>query len=165
MRIFFELLFSLNYHPTTIGYEYHGLKLRPVFGENNDNWYFDDINSRSAKRANDKLLLAYADAFRRTGLSLFSSVIMERLVLSSMMDFVDRPRKEYLDYLHHFIWLGKPFVGKNHGSHKGVWKRGNRAFVLPSWVVNRYYSLASNRKLSKTINRIISWMPFRKKGR
>lgn len=162
MRIFFELLFSLNYHPTTVDYEYHGQKLRPVFGEDgNDNWCFDNMTSRLAKRSNDAILLSYADAFRLSGLAAYTNEIMERLALPTLIDFVDRPRKEYLDYLHHFIWWGKPFVGKNHGSKKGVWKRGNHAYVLPSWIINSYYLLISSQSFRKKTIRLFSWIPFR----
>lgn len=134
MRIFFELLFSVNFHLTTIGYECRGKTIRPVFGENSeDNWCFDNMTHHLAKRNNDMVLLSYVDAIELTGLVSFADTIMGRLVLPTMVEFVDRPRKEYLDYFQHFILWERPFVGKKHGAHKGIWKRGNRAFVFPVW--------------------------------
>lgn len=155
MRIFFELLFSLNFHSTLVGYEYHGETIRPVFGkDNNDDWYFDNKSSREVKRDNDKLLSSFTDAFLKTNLSVYNDMVMERLALPTLLDFVDRPQKEYLDYLRHFIWKGKPFVGKLVGPKQGVWKRGNRAYSLPSWL----YSIISNTVYRKKFNKLASWI-------
>lgn len=166
MRILFELLLSLNYHCTVVDYEFHGEKIRPVFKkDDHDKWCFDNRSSRQAKKDNDSMLIAYSNAFALLGLHNHSDMILERLAVPSMLDFVDRPRKEYLEYLHHFIWWGKPFVRRVRGSKKGVWKRGNRAFVLPSWMMNLYYSLISNQVVRKKINRFVSWMPILKKVR
>ena len=163
MRILFELLFSLNYHPTVVDYEYHGHRMRPVLGKDEtDRWGFDQMSPREAKRNNDQMLLRYAEAYVLMGLPSQNTMVMERLSLPTLLDFVDRPRKDYLDYLHHFLWVDRPFVGKVRGSKKGVWKRGNRAFTAPSWLMNRYYAWIKDQNFRKKINRIVSWMPLPK---
>lgn len=168
MRVFFELLFSLNFHKTVIGYEYHGPLLRPVFGnDTNDQWHFDNIDSRSAKRNNDRLLLKFTDAFVRTGLHHYTDTILERLATPSLIDFVDHPRKEYLDYLHHFIWWGKPFVGTSKERKKAVWARGTRSYSLPKWILLPYYAVVSNAERRDRLNKLASLLSchptFRKK--
>ena len=157
MRIFFELLFSLNHHPTISGYEYHGTRLRPTFGKDeNDEWFFDNMDVRTAKRNNDYLSDTMTRAFLSTRIDNFHSQILEFIAIPTLIDFVDCPRKEYMEYLHHFIWWGKAFVGHLIGKEKGVWSRGNRAYCIPRWLLKIYYSLLHNITIRRKLNHLIS---------
>ena len=76
------------------------------------------------------------------------------LAFPTLADFVDMPRKEYLPFMHDLFWWDRPFVGKLWGKRKGVWTRGNRAYVAPSWMLAFYYSIIGNNKLRKRLNAI-----------
>ena len=159
----FELLISLNYHNTIVGYTFHGNRIRPEFCRDEiDRWHFDNMTCRLAKRNGDQMLLTFADAFVRTGLSTWNTMVMERLAVPSLIDFVDRPRHTYLEYLHHFIYWDRPFVGLPYGTRKGVWKRGSRSYFFPPWLVGVYYALLSSSVFRKKINQFVSWIPLRK---
>lgn len=160
MRIFFELLFSLNFHPTILGYEYHDKSIRPVFGkDDNDEWFFDNMDYHSAKKNNDILLQQITDAIIKTNLHQFYLQMLEHIAIPTLVDYIDCPRKEYTEYLHHFIWFGKPFAGCITGKRKGVWARGNRGYSIPKWIINTYYELIRHTTIRKKINRFVSWIP------
>ncbi|MBR1783970.1 MAG: hypothetical protein IJ760_00830 [Bacteroidales bacterium] len=156
MRIFFELLFSVNYHNTVVGYEYHGDRLRPVLApDKRDEYSFTNRPSRDIKRNNDSLLMLFTDAFVSTGLLGHSEEVLRQAAIPTLIDFVDMPRREYCAYLNRFHFWGKPFVGSLWGGHnEGVWKRGNRAYSLPAWVTTWGYSVMRNAALRRRINHI-----------
>lgn len=160
MRIFFELLFSLNFHHTIHGYEYHGKLMRPIFGQDdNDEWFFDNMNYHFAKKNNDLLLQQITDTIIKTNLHQYYVQMLEHFAIPTLIDYIDCPRREYTEYLHHFIWFGKPFVGHIMGDSKGVWARGNRGFCIPRWIINTYYELIKHTTIRKKINQFASWIP------
>ena len=156
MRIFFELVFSLNYHKQTVDYEYHGEKIRPLFAEDlEDRWSVSRIGTRKAKSDNDRLIAAMTDAYASTGLFHYAGEVFKGIAFPTLSDFVDMPRKPYLEYLRDFVWKGRPFVGKPWGAGRGVWLRGSRAYTFPSWMVKCCYSVMRNPNLRKRINALL----------
>lgn len=159
MRSFFELLFSLNNHGKTIGYEYHGDQLRPLLGKDDDDqWSIVGMGTRKARWCNDRMINSMTRYYVMTGLFKYANEVFNAIAIPTLTDFVDAPRKEYLQYLHHFEWCGKPFVGKLKGRQKGVWNRGNCAYALPSWVVRTGYSMMEKPKLRRKLNDWLGWM-------
>ncbi|MBQ9417591.1 MAG: hypothetical protein IJU19_03325 [Bacteroidales bacterium] len=135
MRILYELFFSLNFHRKTYGYALRGDRLRPVLREDRHD-AFDAgslASTRRAKRANDQLLCNFADGFAATGLVAYSHEVLHHLALPTLVAFSDRPHKEYLHYLARVSWWHRPFVGRLWGKGRGVWRRGNLFYSLPSW--------------------------------
>lgn len=136
MKIFFELIISLNYHQRTAGYESHGKSVRPFFGEDGDDqWFVDGMGIRRAKKNNDQLALGFCNAFVSTGLFRYSEQLFDHFIVSSLTEFFDCPQKKYLPYLHRFVWWGRPFVGPIVGKHKGLWRRGSLFYSLPSFLL------------------------------
>lgn len=157
MRIFYELLFSLNHHKKTYGYEYHQSRIRPVFADDGDDTYhFDNIEKLGLlNKSNNRLLEAFAEGFIATGLSSLCHDVFHHIALPTLIEFVDRPRKDYLDYLHHFIWCGKPFVGHLHGKGKGVWKRGNIFYTLPEFLASPLRHILASPELRRKLNQLL----------
>lgn len=157
MRILFELILSLNYHKRTIGYEFHGNTLRPVFSTDTDDaWYINGTNIKQAKYYNDKLAVLFSEAMTATGLYHFNRDILSQIVIPTIIEFIDSPRKQYLKYLHRFIWGTRPFVGRLLGKQKGVWKRGNFFYTLPSPISSILRFIFSSAILRRQVNHIIS---------
>ena len=157
MRILFELILSINYHKRTVGYEYHGAIVRPVLEEDSeDKWYFEGIDVRRAKRNNDSMAQAFADAVVSTGVYKFSKDIFSHLAVPSLVSFVDRPLKDYLRYLHRFIWCKRPFVGSLWGN-KGVWKRGNLFYGLPRFMTKVLCFVLSDAESRRRLNNLLAW--------
>lgn len=158
MRLLPELVFSLNYHKKTYGYEYHGQKLRPVFKDDeDDSWVFDGPSARIVKRNNDMILSRFSDSFKIVGLLPHVDSIFENNSTHILADFVDSPYKDYLHYLHRFVWWGSPLVGSIHGKNKGVWKRGNLFYSLPGLLTTPLRWVLSNAKLRRQLNQLLSW--------
>lgn len=135
MKLFFELILSLNYHRKTVGYERHGKTMRPVFGEDaDDQWRVEKQGERHAKRLNDCLAFGCCNAFVDTGLYRYGDQLFEHVVIPSLTSFFDCPQKVYLRYLHRFVWWGRPFVGLALGKNKGLWHRGSLVFCLPGFL-------------------------------
>lgn len=134
MKIFFELILSLNYHRKTIGYERRGDRMRPVFGnDDDDRWCVEGIGTRSAKKYNDRLSLKLCEAVVDTGLYRYNDQLFDHVVLSSLADFFTYPKKTYLHYLRRFVWWDRPFVGPVVGKSRGLWRRGNLFYCLPGF--------------------------------
>ena len=134
-RVLYEILFSLNYHSKTVGYRRAGDRIRPVFGnDEEDSWTFRTHRVRTMKKENDLLLTAFAEGVAATGLCRYSSQILERIALTTLAEFFNRPDKNYLDYLHDFQYWDVNYVDKRW--KKNVWKRGSTAFSFPSWMTD-----------------------------
>ena len=156
MRIMPELIFSINFHKKTYGYEYHGRYLRPVFKDDDDDqWLFDNNDVRTMKRHNDTLLSKYANSIVSAGLIPHSKPILDFLAFPTLTDYLDCPRKEYLRYLLHFFWWNKPFVGHISGKHKGVWKRGNLFYSLPCFITTPLRIILGNPALRRRLNQLL----------
>ncbi len=159
MRILPELLFSLNYHKKTYGYEYHCELLRPIFKDDDDDqWEFDGQCPQIMKRNNDTILSKFTDAFVQVGLHQYSADIFNSLTLKMFTEYIDYPRKEYLNYLHHFIWWGHPFVGSISGKKKGVWQRGNYFYSLPVFFSNCARHILGNTQKRRRLNQLLTWI-------
>lgn len=151
-RVIVELLFSLNYHDRTIGYEVHGDLIRPILqSDGEDDWHMSgDI--RMAKRQNDMMAIAFADAFISTCIYKFFKEILYQLSIPTLLDFYNRPTKKYLTYLHRFFVGSTPYVGCFFGNQKGIWKRGNLIFTLPD-VLASFVLLVLNNKMVHKFHR------------
>lgn len=137
MRILYELAFCLNHHKKTIGYEPHGGLWRPILAEDREDVLsFKNSDIRSMKKANDKLLLEYATALKRTGLVAYNTEILNLLALPTFIDFISYPPKTYLPYLNDFQLSGASFVGRLYNRKHSIWKRGNIIYALPSFFTN-----------------------------
>ena len=135
MKLFFELVLSLNYHSKTVGYERHGNMERPVFGEDaDDQWCIVKQGVREAKKLNDRLALGYCDAFLNTGLCRYGDQLFEQVAIPTLTSFFAYPQKTCLRYLHRFVWWGRPLVGSVFGKAKGLWHRGSLIFCLPGFL-------------------------------
>ena len=157
MRIFYELVFSLNYHLKTVGYEYHKNLLRPVLCiDKDDQCGFENQTLRSAKRDNDTLLCSFAKAVHATGIDGFHNALFEHVVIPTFVEFVDRPQSVYLGYLHRLKWWNRAFVGSIHGKNCGVWKRGNYFYRVPSAIAALLRFLLSNAAIRRGLNRLVS---------
>ncbi len=138
MKLLYELMLSLNHHKKTKGYVLCHDKATPVLGEDSDdNWYIKG-GTRLAKRHNDVMAIAYAEAFINTGLHLHAPKIFEEIAIPSLSNFVHHPHKKYLKFMNRFIWWGKPFVGPPFGKKKGVWKRGNLFKYSPQFICSLF---------------------------
>lgn len=156
MRIFYELLFSLNFHKKTLAYEYHGDKIRPVFASDlEDEWSFVGASSRMVKKNNDTLLLGVADAMMATGMTAYCNEIFENIAQLTLADFISYPRKEYLEYMNHFYWKGKPFVKSGFRKNQGVWKRGCLFNTMPGFIVEFLRSLSYRPYLRHRLNNLV----------
>ena len=132
MKIFFELILSLNYHRKTAGYECRGNVVRPYFGKDEDDqWDVEGMGCRQAKKFNDRLALAYCDAVVNTGLVRYADQLFEQVVIPSLTSFFYCPHRTYLHYLSRFVWWGRPFVGRRFGRYNGLWHRGSLMYSLP----------------------------------
>ena len=159
MRIFYELLFSLNFHKKTMRYEYHGDKIRPEFAKDiEDDWDFIGASVRAVKKNNDNLLLEIAEAVMLTGLTCFYNEIFENIAQQTLADFISYPRKEYLEYLNHYYWNGMPFVEKWYCKNKGVWKRGCLFYTIPNFVVEFLHSLSYRPYVRRQFNNAVDWI-------
>lgn len=137
VKIFLELVFSLNYHLKTTGYELHGEACRPVLDhDNEDLWCFENTSNREAKKLNDQLAIQFSQACSCVGLVPSCDQLFERVSIPTLSRFIDAPSKEYLHYLHDFVWEGRPLVGALVGKGKGVWHRGNLFYSLPRFIVS-----------------------------
>jgi hypothetical protein len=157
---FYETFFSFNLHSKTIGYEYHSSVVRPIFSDTSshgEDWTCSNNSQRIIKRENDKMVLMYIDAIKKTGLVDYTGTAYSRLLIPILADFVSYPRKQYVDYLHSFLWRKQPFVGHMLGHNKGVWHRGNRAFSLPQFILNHLYLILSQSRNRRKLNQVFSW--------
>lgn len=158
MRIIYELLFSVNYHLKTYGYEYHKKALRPVLRKDkDDDFCFEERTIREVKKSNDRLVCSFAKAFHASGIDSFSKTIFDHVVIPTYVEFVDRPQKVYLNYLHVFKWWNSPFVGNIRGKKRGVWKRGSYFYRLPVFIASPIRFFLSRPKLRSQLNQLISW--------
>ena len=160
MRIVYELLISINYHKKTYGYdERHGV-IRPVFSEDKDDTFIfnNGKTPQENKRNNDNLLLAFTNGLRETGLYTFHHDIFHHIALPQLIDYTNYPHKEYLHYLHRFIWWSKPFVGILWGKGKGVWKRGSLFYCLPRFIATPLRAILSDDKKRRRLNRMLTWI-------
>lgn len=136
-RILYELVFCLNHHKKTIGYEPHGGLWRPILTEDcEDILSFKNNDIRSMKKSNDKLLLEYVTALEKTGLVRYCSEIQNQLALPTFIDFISYPPKIYLPYLNDFQLSRASFVGRLYKREHSIWKRGNIIYSLPSFFTN-----------------------------
>lgn len=157
MGIFFELLFSLNFHSKVIDYESRGESIRPVFHpDTEDYWCFTNADVRTLKRDNDALLINMARAIMLTGLDTFEDSIFESIALPTLSDFISYPPREYLNYLHRFQLWGEPFVEKIYRKQKGIWKRGNTFYSLPTLLSRWVCSLLSSPHFRQRMNQIVT---------
>ena len=158
IRILYELLFSVNHHYKVFGYERRrtGI-LRPVLKPDEwDKWGFTGQGVRSVKKSNDRLCESFAQACLSTGILPHCDTIMERLLLPTLVEYTDRPRRTYLDYPAHFLWWEKPFVGAIRGKDKGVWKRGNLFYSLPAFLTTPLRHVLGNYRMRRRFNSLAS---------
>lgn len=158
---FFEPFCSFNLHSKTIGYEYHGSFVRPIFGDDSkygEDWVCVNNSHRIVKRNNDKTAVMYTDAIKKTGLIEHALDLYSNISIPTLADFVSYPRKEYVEYLRCFLWWGQPFVGRMLGLNKGVWKRGNWAYSLPRLILNSVYQLLPSPGRRRKLNQMLSWI-------
>lgn len=156
MRIFYELLFSLNFHKKTMAYKYHGERIRPEFAvDKEDDWCFVGDSSRLVKKNNDTLLLGIANAMMVAGMTDYCNEIFENIAQQTLADFISYPRKEYLEYLNHYYWNGKPFVEKQYCKNKGVWKRGCLYYTMPNFIAELLRSLSYRPYLRRQLNNLV----------
>lgn len=137
VKIFLELVFSLNYHQKTMGYEFHGEVCRPILDhDNEDLWYFENTSNRDAKKWNDQLAIQFSKACSCVGLVPRCDQLFERVSIPTFSSFIDAPSKEYFHYLQDFVWEDRPLIGPMVGKRKGVWHRGNLYYSLPRFLVS-----------------------------
>lgn len=159
MRILYELVFSINFHKRTIGYEYHDSIMRPVFEtDSEDKWFIEGADVRQTKRDNDRMALVFVNYFYAVGLNFFSKDILYRITVPTLAEFVDRPNRTYLQFLHYFVWQGSPFVGRIFGRKKGVWSRGNLFYSLPSVIIVPLRTILSDTGRRSKYNRLLAWI-------
>lgn len=136
MRVLYELVFCLNYHLKTSGYEKHGNIVRPVFTKDDD-FSLKNKNIREVKKSNDDLITQYTRAYVAAGLIPYSQQLIRLVTLPTFVDFVSYPHRQYLSYLHEFHYDSRPFVGKIYGKEHPVWKRGSIVYSLPRCIANK----------------------------
>lgn len=160
MRIIYELLISINYHKKTYGYEKRHDMIRPVFCEDNDDSFMlnNDKTPQENKKNNDSLLVAFTTGFINTSLQSFHNEVLHYIALPQLIDYSNYPHKQYLNYLHQFLWWGKPFVGAFRGKNKGVWKRGNLFYNLPGFITTPLRAILSDDKTRRRLNRMLTWI-------
>lgn len=140
IRIFFEILFTLNYHKKTIGYQKRGSKVLPVFEEDDmDSWSMPFV--REKKLCNDKLLSFFARSLIKTKTVDYYEEILQNISLPTWESFIEFPRREYLDYLHELKINGKRFVDVSMPWEKtrSEWGRGGHVFSLPRRFADRWF--------------------------
>lgn len=158
----YEIFFSMNNAPRTIGYTMKGNVSVPLFDNNNDNDGYWTINSTFYMNLYKKLLFDFITGYIDTGLYKYSDVVFENIAVVTLNDFFKNPTKEYLMALVDFRCCinGKdiPFVinssifqfVKTRGRNC-VWKEGSLAYMLPSRLVhlNKKYHIVSRASSSK----------------
>lgn len=155
MRILYELVFCLNYHKKTVSYEPHGNTIRPVFAEDKEDIIsFKDTNLKKIKQSNDKLLIEYAEAIVKTGLSEYGNEILNLLALPTLVDFTSYPDKIYLSYLHGFQLSGHSFVGNLYGRKRSLWKRGSIVYNIPNIIVKLFVPIVRKEKVRHLLLKI-----------
>ena len=149
VRKFIELIFPMNFHSRTVGYERRNDgRMRPVF-DNTQNG--DDItlnNFRAMKRQSDQLLVQYADAFSRVQLHRYAYETLHQAVLPAFGRFLLHPERPYVDWLSRFRYNGKPYVAQLWRG-KGCWQRGSLAYSLPKALWRWIDSLSGSRSIRR----------------
>lgn len=137
VRIYLELLFPLNFHKKTTGYEYHGNKVRPQFSEDTT----DKVSLpkfQSVKRENDILLTKWASAFMTTNLYHYSHEILHSLAIPNLGEFALAPSKDYTQHLNIFVINGKNYVCKltprNIFKKNYIWLLGSIVYTMPDFL-------------------------------
>jgi predicted HAD superfamily hydrolase len=141
VRIFFEILFTLNYHKKTIGYQKRGCQVLPILGEDDtDSWSMPSV--REKKSYNDKLLTFFTEALIKTESVDYYNEILQNLSLPTWESFIEFPKREYLDYLHELKINGKHFVDVNlpFRKTKSEWIRGGHVFSLPRRFADKWFN-------------------------
>lgn len=131
-RVFFEILFTLNFHKKTIGYTKRANHITVNLAtDTSDSWFIDNV--RQKKRDNDKLLIAYTDAFINCKLVDYADDIIETIALPTWSSFIQYPKRIYLDYLHELHINGKPFITEFNllKPDNCRWRRGSIVYSLP----------------------------------
>lgn len=139
-RIFFEILFTLNYHKKTIGYIQRENHIRIVFGnDTSDRWVMNDVKQK--KKDNDALLSAFTEAFIATHLVEYAEDILKNVVLPTWSSFMECPKRVYLDYLNRLSVNGRPFVSKIRPLQKDTprWRRGSLIYTLPTKYADKLF--------------------------
>lgn len=151
VRIFFELVFSLNFHCRANGYAKVGEKIRPLLVNEDpfDSFLFDIADCRSMKKHNDRLLDCFAEAVLLTRLDQFGEEVLECIAVPSFLRFLERPQPLYLRYLHSFRYWNMPLVDKVW--KKSVWKRGSTAYTIPPGWLNKLLRLKQNNTIQRLL--------------
>lgn len=160
----FEIFFSMNSMPRTIGYEIINGASFPIFSkvkEKDDCWIIDGdfwMNVYS------QLLLDYINGYIQTGLYRYSDLIFNDIAIYTLNDFLSKPRKEYLEALIPFRCSSIPFISNENifqlFKSKGrncIWKEGSLAYILPERIYS-LYSMLRNTSLSKSVKKVIRRM-------
>jgi len=154
----YEIYFSMNNSPKTIGYrENHG-SVTPIFGDKDmkeDCWI---ENVGHWMEIHSKLLLDYTEGYVKTGLFRYSDIIFEDVAIFSLNDFFTNPRKEYLQALtgFHCYDRGLPYVTDSglfdffvSRGRNSIWRDGTAAFLLPDVLYRLYKKILESRKMNR----------------
>lgn len=155
MCFFYEICFSFNRNPQTISYEKTENSIRPVFAVSNsphDDWICSGLDYFEFKEYHDKLVLAFAEAMRKTGVLSFNDRLFVDVAIRTSADFVSYPQKEYCLFLNKVQLWGRPFVGNMIGRRAGLWHRGSIAYSIPRFMLVPFYALLTQPLIRKLFN-------------
>lgn len=159
VRKIIELIFPMNFHSRTVGYERRSDgRIRPVFdkSQNGDDMSLSDF--RTLKEQSDHLCIQYAEAFHRVQLHRYAYETLHYVALPAFGHFAVHPERPYVDYLHRFQYEGNPYVArlglKTLAQHRYSWLRGSLAYTLPRplW---RWADSIANSRLMRRMKKLI----------
>lgn len=141
----FENYFSINKEPKTVDYNNKGpMFITDVMEE--DCFFVDRSNWADI---HEYLLVEYAKAFVKCGLSPYSKDIFERIGIPNMNTFFKSPRKEYLSALDSYCFIEKGtskryfFIKKISNLSELIskernfaWRRGTIYNSFPNWLIS-----------------------------
>lgn len=146
----YETYFAMNDTPKTIGYKMVDSKATPVFLEEeevaNDHNY--QKNSKYWESEHFRIQRKFTDAFLKMKLYEYADVIFNHISLPTLVEFFERPQKEYTTALESFLCYNEKkgmylpyvaslsfwqiFVRKN---RMFIWREGTIANSMPKYIL------------------------------
>lgn len=163
----YEIFFSMNATPRTVGYEIRDGESRPIFnppGATEDFWSDD---KEKLMEYYSKTLSDYIHGYIQTGLYRYSDLVFTNVAVKTLDDFLSNPRKEYSKALTTFYCkrnnINIPFVSdsgilqyfQSYGCNC-YWREGTLAYFLSPRSYQVYKRINNNYYFSFIKSRFIA---------